>query len=82
LVLKSFTCPGQIERIGIGNETCKVFLFEREMTTGNGRCLCWKRKSHWYCPVSFNNNGISSIQCGISVSKDFVNNAGWFVPCA
>lgn len=41
-----FTCPGQIERIGIGSETCRVLFFERDITTGNKRCLCWKRKSH------------------------------------
>jgi hypothetical protein len=79
---KYFTCPGHIERIGIGNDTCKVLLFERDITTDNGRCLCWKRKSHWYRPVCFNNDGISLIQCGISVSNDWVNNAGWFVPGA
>lgn len=35
-----FTCPGHIERIGTGNDTCNVLLFDSEIVTGNGRCLC------------------------------------------
>ena len=38
--LKIFTCPGHIERIGIGNDTFKVLLSDSEITTDNGRCLC------------------------------------------